>query len=61
MVHTGSSYCSQSDLALTFGLGSDKTVDAVEVTWPGGKTTTYSNLDANQFFVIDEESGVQVH
>jgi hypothetical protein len=60
MVHTGSSYCSQSDLALTFGLGPDKKVD-FEVTWPGGKTTTYSNLDANQFFVIDEESGVQVH
>ena len=28
MVHSGSSYCSQSDLALTFGLGKDTTVIA---------------------------------
>jgi len=59
MVHSGSSYCSQSQLPLTFGLGFDKKVDAIEVTWPGGNTTTYSNIDSNQFLVVDEEAGIQ--
>jgi enediyne biosynthesis protein E4 len=36
MVRTGSSYCSQSQLALTFGLNTDTKVDSVEVTWPSG-------------------------
>ncbi|HUS06744.1 MAG TPA: CRTAC1 family protein, partial [Bryobacteraceae bacterium] len=35
-VHSGSSYCSQSDLALTFGLGKDLSAASVEVTWPSG-------------------------
>ncbi len=61
MVHSGSSYCSQSDLPLTFGLGPDKTGDAIQCTWGGGKTTSYNNIDSNQFLVIDEESGIQAH
>ena len=36
MVRSGSSYCSQSQLALTFGLGKDARVDAIEVRWPSG-------------------------
>src|SRR5262249_44501954 len=32
-VRSGSSYCSQSDLSLTFGLGADTTVSAIEITW----------------------------
>jgi len=59
MVHTGSSYCSQSELPLTFGLGHDGMVDAVEVTWPDGTAKTYDSIEANQFLVIDEEAGIQ--
>jgi hypothetical protein len=36
MVRSGSSYCSQSQLALTFGLGKDTRVDAIEIRWPRG-------------------------
>src|SRR5262249_27666664 len=36
-VHSGSSYCSQSDLALTFGLGGDPDVQSIEVEWPSGQ------------------------
>jgi enediyne biosynthesis protein E4 len=36
MVRSGSSYCSQSQLALTFGLGKEARVDAIEVHWPSG-------------------------
>jgi hypothetical protein len=35
-VRTGSSYCSQSQLALTFGLNTDAKVESVEVKWPSG-------------------------
>jgi hypothetical protein len=59
MVHTGSSYCSQSELPLTFGLGRDSTVDAVEVTWPDATKQTFENIESNQSLVIDEEAGIQ--
>lgn len=35
-VRTGSSYCSQSQMALTFGLSNDAKVDSIEVIWPSG-------------------------
>jgi enediyne biosynthesis protein E4 len=55
MVHSGSSYCSASDLALTFGLGHDAMASAVEVDWPSGKRQKLTNVKANQRLVIREE------
>ncbi len=57
-VHSGSSYCSQSDLNLTFGLGHDKTVQTVSVEWPSGIKQKFSNLTPNQIVTIDETKGV---
>ena len=57
-VHSGSSYCSQSDLALTFGLGNDATITAVEVTWPSGAKQRFTNVPSNQFVTITEEKGI---
>lgn len=53
-VHSGSSYASQSDLALTFGLGKDDLVKSVEVQWPSGKKDRHVNLKANQFLKLRE-------
>jgi hypothetical protein len=36
-VKTGSSYLSQSELPLTFGLGRDQRAASLEVTWPSGR------------------------
>jgi hypothetical protein len=58
MVHSGSSYASQSELALTFGLGEDARVSRLEVIWPTGKTQTFTDLPANQVIVVDEASGI---
>jgi enediyne biosynthesis protein E4 len=55
MVHSGSSYCSASDIALTFGLGHDAMASAVEVDWPSGKRQKLTNVKANQRLVIREE------
>jgi hypothetical protein len=57
-VRSGSSYCSQSDLALTFGLGRDTTVSAIEIEWPSGGKQRITNLAANQFVTIDETRGI---
>ncbi|MDQ6760278.1 MAG: CRTAC1 family protein [Acidobacteriota bacterium] len=53
-VHSGSSYCSQSDLALTFGLGSDETVKRIEIVWPSGHKDKMNNIKSNQFLTIKE-------
>jgi len=57
-VHSGSSYCSQSDLALTFGLGQDRAISSLEVDWPSGTRQQFSNVSPNQFLTIDESRGI---
>ena len=54
-VHSGSSYCSQSDLALTFGLGRDDQVKSITVLWPSGQKETMTNVKPNQFLTIHEK------
>jgi hypothetical protein len=53
-VHSGSSYCSQSELTLTFGLGKATQADSVEITWPSGQRDTLHNLKANATYTIEE-------
>ena len=57
-VMSGTSYYSQSDLRLHFGLGSAKRVDLVEVRWPTGKIESFSDVEANCLIHIREEEGV---
>jgi enediyne biosynthesis protein E4 len=57
-VHSGSSYCSQSDLALTFGLGTDQKVITVSVEWPSGTRQQFKNITANRFVTIDQSAGM---
>jgi hypothetical protein len=54
MVRSGSSYASQSELALTFGLGTDANATKIEVTWPSGKVQTLTEVAANQTLRITE-------
>jgi hypothetical protein len=60
MVKSGSSYLSQSELPLTFGLGkpaNDKFVD-LEILWPNGGKGSAHHVAANQFVTIKEGAGV---
>jgi hypothetical protein len=57
MVRSGSSYCSQSGLALIFGLGKD-TSASIEIDWPSGARQTIGSVPANQFLTIDESLGI---
>src|SRR5207248_3240869 len=57
-VRSGSSYLSQNDLRLHFGLGKDTSLSMVEVYWPSGKKETYRDLPADFFYTIIEGSGI---
>jgi hypothetical protein len=52
IVQSGMSYISQSDKRAHFGLGPIASVDAIEVRWPDGTTTTRENVKANQILEI---------
>ena len=57
-VMSGSSYYSQNDLRLHFGLGDATKADTVELTWPSGEKQTLQDLPANHLFVIQEAKGI---
>ena len=46
MLRSGSSYLSQSELVLTFGLGSATKADTVEIQWPSGQVDKLSGVAA---------------
>ena len=48
LVQSGSSYISQEDKRLHFGLGKAEQVDSLEVLWPDGTTTAMKNVKVNQ-------------
>jgi len=57
-VRSGSTFMSQSDFRLQFGLGEAGAVDAVEVQWPGGNLEKIGPLPAGQIVTITEGRGV---
>jgi len=58
-VRGGSSYMSQNDLRLHFGLGEHDVMNTVEIQWPSGKKDLFSHLPADFIYTIDEDKGVQ--
>ena len=51
---TGSSYLSQSDPRLFFGLGDSTSVDRLEVRWPSGAEQVLQNIPAGRLLVVTE-------
>ena len=58
MVKTGSSYLSQSELPLSFGLGARKTIDRVVIEWPSGGNEELKNVAAGQVYAVVEGKGI---
>jgi hypothetical protein len=54
MVRTGSSYLSQSELPVTFGLGKRERVDRIVVEWPSGRRDEYKDLTAGTTYYVVE-------
>jgi len=57
-VMSGSSYYSQNDLRLHFGLAKAGKVENIEVAWPSGLKENFKNIPANQLLVIQESKGI---
>ncbi|HEV7520695.1 MAG TPA: CRTAC1 family protein [Candidatus Angelobacter sp.] len=57
MLRSGSSYLSQSELVLTFGLGQKIAVASVQITWPSGKIDQLTNVAADQTITVEEGKG----
>jgi enediyne biosynthesis protein E4 len=57
MVKGGSSYLSQSELPVTFGLGKRDRIEHVVISWPSGNTEEFRNLTAGQSYECTEGKG----
>jgi enediyne biosynthesis protein E4 len=56
-VRSGSSYISQNDLRVHFGLGSATKVDSVEIRWPSGLVERFEDLPVDAIHTLKEGSG----
>ena len=59
MVRSGSSYLSQSELPLTFGLGKRDRIERVVIDWPSGRSEEYQALDAGRTYQVTEAKGIR--
>ena len=59
-VRSGSSYISQNDLRVHFGLGSAAKMDSVEIRWPSGLLERFENLPVDAIHTLKEGAGVAV-
>ena len=53
-VRSGTSYFSQNDLRLHFGLAQNTVMTKVEVSWPSGQKDVYQNLPADTIYTMVE-------
>jgi len=58
LVKGGSSYLSQSELPVTFGLGKRDKVDRLVIQWPSGRTEEYKSLAAGRAYECVEAKGI---
>ena len=58
LVKSGSSFLSQSELPVTFGLAHRAGIDRAVIAWPSGRTEEYKNLGAGRY-VCTEGKGIQ--
>ena len=58
MVKGGSSYLSQSELPVTFGVGKRDRVERVTLQWPSGRTEEFKNLATGRSYECLEGKGI---
>jgi hypothetical protein len=58
MVKSGSSYLSQSELPLTFGVGTRDVVDRLVITWPNGRTEEFKAVATGKAYDCTEGKGI---
>ena len=58
LVRSGSSYLSQSELPLTFGVGKQDRIEKITIDWPSGKTEEYPKLKSGNSYQLTESTGI---
>jgi hypothetical protein len=58
LVKGGSSYLSQSELPVTFGVGRRDRIDRVVIAWPSGRTEEHANVAAGRAYECVEGRGL---
>lgn len=58
LVHGGSSYLSQSELPVTFGLGNRDRIERVQIAWPSGAAEEFKDLGADKAYQCIEGKGL---
>ena len=58
VVQGGSSYLSQSELPVTFGMGTRDKAERVVVDWPSGATEEFKNLATGKGYQVTEKKGI---
>jgi hypothetical protein len=58
IVHGGSSYLSQSELPVTFGLGRRDRIERLVVEWPSGATQEFKNLATGNGYQLTENKDI---
>ena len=59
MVKSGSSYLSQSELALTFGIGRRERADRLVIEWPSGRVDEHGPLAAGAYECVEGNKPVR--
>ena len=59
MVKSGSSYLSQSELPITFGLGRRDAAERLVIHWPSGASEEYRNLRSGRRYECVEGKGIR--
>jgi hypothetical protein len=59
-IRSGSSYDSNSDMRVHFGLGAATKIDSVQVRWPSGVTERFENVALDSIQTLKEGSGTIV-
>ena len=58
LVKAGSSYLSQSELPVTFGIGKRDKIERVVIRWPSGRTEEYKDLSVGRAYECIEAKGI---
>jgi hypothetical protein len=57
-VRSGSSYDSNNDMRVHFGLGAATKIDSLQIRWPSGLTERFENIFVDEIHTLKEGSGV---
>jgi enediyne biosynthesis protein E4 len=60
VVRGGSSYLSQSELPVTFGLGQRDKIDRLVIGWPSGRAEEFKDLRAGKTYKCLETKGIEL-